>query len=113
MHKLTNFSHHNLLKLFEMVTFGENFLRFLSSLQSLLFQIFSTNTTKVKNGHFWTILNKFRAFLIFKDLNEKFFGKNLYVNVKCSPKYLETINILSFQKKFELLIKSPFLYNEH
>ena len=64
-----------------MVTFGRKFLGFSSSLQSLLFQNFATNTAEVRNGHFWTILNKFRLFLIFKGLNEKLFGHNLYVNV--------------------------------
>ena len=30
---------------------------------------------------------------------------------KYSPKYLETINILSFQKRFELIIKFLILYD--
>ena len=64
-----------------MVTFGEKkFHRVLFSLQSFFFQNFATNTAKVRDGHFWMILNKFHVFLIFNGLNEKSFGDNLYVN---------------------------------
>ena len=53
MHKLTNYTSTS-LKLFEMVNFGrkKSFFRFLSSLQSFLFQNFATNTAKVKIVHF-------------------------------------------------------------
>ena len=81
-----------------------------SSLQSFLFQSFATSTVKVRNGHFWTILNKLRVFLIFKSLNESFFWTQ-FVR-KCFPKYLETINVLIFQKCFKLRIKLLFLYIE-
>ena len=55
----------------------EKFPRFLTTLQSFLFQSFATNTEKVRIGHFCTISKKFRVFLTFKGLNEKNFGHNL------------------------------------
>ena len=84
--------------------------RFSSSLQSFMFQNFMTNTAKVRNGHFWTILNKFCVFLFLKGLNEIFFWAQFVRN--CSPKCLETIIILSYQKYFKLRIKFLSLYNE-
>ena len=53
---------------------------------------------KVRNGHFWTILKKFRVLMILNGLNEKFLTQ--FVG-KCSPKYLETIKKLSFQKSLK------------
>ena len=54
-----------------------------------------TNRAKSRNGHLWTFYNKVRVFLVFKGLNEKFFGTQ-FVR-KCFPKYLETNNICSLQ----------------
>ena len=48
--------------------------------------------------------NELGVFLIFKGVNEK------YLVRKCSLKYLETINIFSFQKQCQLL-KLLFLYS--
>ena len=36
---------------------------------------------KVRNGHFWTNLIKFRVFVIYKGLSKICFRQNLYVNV--------------------------------
>ena len=73
----------------------EKFLRFLSSLQLFFFENFATNFAEVRNGHFWTILNKFRVLLIFKGLNEKFFKHNLNVNVPLN--FLEPLKYLVFK----------------
>ena len=68
----------------KLTIYGRNksFLDFLSKLQSFLFQNFATNAAKVRNGHFWTILNEFNVFLIFKGLNEKFFGHKIFLQSK-------------------------------
>ena len=66
MHKLTNFRHQYLLNYLKSLLLVERKVsRFLSSLHSFLFQNFTTNPSKVRNGHFWTKLIKFRVFLIF------------------------------------------------
>ena len=87
-----------------------NFLKFNLDSNRFFFQNFAmTKTEKVRTGHFWTISSKFRVFLVFKGLNETFFRQLVR---KCSPKYLEAINVLSFLKYLELLTKLQFLYNE-
>ena len=73
------------------------FLKFLSSLQSFLWQDFATNAGKVRNGHFCSILNIFMVFLIFKGRNEKCFGRNLCVHV---PR-----NIVFWKKKWVSTIR--------
>ena len=62
----------------------EKNLGFLSSLRSFLFQNYATYTAKVRKGHFWTIFDKFRVFLIIKGLVGKTFRHNLYLHVPLS-----------------------------
>ena len=89
-----------------MVTFGgKKSFRFLCSLQSFLFQNFTTNTAKVRNVHFWTILNEFHVFLIFKGLNENIFGHKIFLQSKYITgfKKFEGIFVVhNFLKKFFL-----------
>ena len=69
------------------------------------YHILVTNTVKIRNGHYQTILNKFCVFLIFEDFNEKLFEHSLYVNVP--PNILKPLRYLVF-KKIKLGIKLLF-----
>ena len=89
MHKLTTLD----VNISE--TIGNGY--FISTLQSFLFQIFATNTA-ISEMVIFGLFYKFHVFSIVKGLMER----------RCSTKYLETINILSFQKYFKLRIKLLF-----
>ena len=90
-----------------MVTFEEEkFLRILSILQLFLFQNCARNPSKVKFGRFQEILNKSRVFLIFEELNDFFWFQCIHTGF---PKFLEAINILSFQKFFDMRFKIAVL----
>ena len=75
MHKLTNFKHQYLLIYSKLLFLVEKkFLGFLYSLQSFVFHNFATSTAENRNGHFWTISNEFRVFLVLKALMKNFLG---------------------------------------
>ena len=81
-----------------MFTFGrkKSFLVFNLVYNRFCFSL-ATKTTKVRNGHFWSIMNEFCVFLIFKGLMKISLDTICTVR-KCSPKYFETFIILSFKK---------------
>ena len=89
-----------------MVNFGGNkiFSNFYL-VYNRLFQNFTTNAAKVRNGYFWTILNKFRVVDFY--MPQRKFLRTSFVR-QSSPKYPETINMSSSQKFFKLCIKLLF-----